>query len=151
MSFWTDITSGAASGLLKGAGEFAKDVRTAITGKEPITAEQATRLMERASALEEAALSADVQAMVGQMEINKIEAASDNLFKSGWRPSVGWTCVAGLAYTFLLRPLLPWMANLCGLAVPPMPPIDMGELMILLGGLLGLGGFRTFEKTRGAK
>jgi hypothetical protein len=36
----------------------------------------------------------------GQMEINKVEAASTNLFVSGWRPlldgHVGWVCLGTL-------------------------------------------------------
>ena len=27
-----------------------------------------------------------------QLEVNKTEAAHKNLFVSGWRPAVGWTC-----------------------------------------------------------
>jgi hypothetical protein len=34
---------------------------------------------------------------LAQVEVNKIEAASSNLFVSGWRPAVGWGGVAGLA------------------------------------------------------
>ena len=58
-------------------------------------------------------------------------------------------CVVGLGYTFLLRPLLPWLIAVTGLQVPPLPPIDTGELFVLLGGLLGVGGFRTMEKMKG--
>jgi hypothetical protein len=149
MGFWDGITSGAVSGLLGGAGEFAKDIRTALTGEESITAEQRTRLLEQSAALEAAVLQADLTVIQGQLDINKIEAADPSLFKSGWRPSVGWVCVFGLGYTFLLRPLLPWVAAVLGWQVPPLPAIDMGELTVLLGGLLGLGGFRSFERIRG--
>lgn len=148
MGFWDGITSGAVSGLLGGAGQFAKDIRAALTGEEALTAEQRTRLLEQSAALEAAVLQADLAMAQGQMEINKVEAADPSLFKSGWRPSVGWVCVFGLGYTFLLRPLLPWFITVFGWQVPPLPPIDMGELTVLLGGLLGLGGFRTFEKIR---
>jgi|SRR3569623_405676 len=85
---------------------------------------------------------------LGQMEINKVEAADPNLFKSGWRPAIGWICGLGLLYQLFLRPLLGWVAmSYLGWQAPP--SLDMETLMTLLFGILGLGGLRTFEKTKG--
>lgn len=95
-----------------------------------------------------AALDADMRLMLAQTEINKAEAATD-LFRGGWRPACGWVCAAGLAYTFLLRPILPWIASLYGAHVQPMPDIDTDTLMVLLTGMLGLGGLRTVERLKG--
>lgn len=92
-------------------------------------------------------LNADLQIALAQNETNKVEAADPDLFKSGWRPAVGWVCVAGLTYTFLGQPLLSWASGLW--AVPNPPTLDMGDLFTLLAGMLGLGGFRTFEKYHG--
>ena len=33
--------------------------------------------------------------------------------------------------------------------MPPPPIMDIEALMVLVGGVLGLGGFRSFEKVRG--
>jgi hypothetical protein len=52
-------------------------------------------------------------------------------------------------YQFLVQPLLPWIVALFGVTVPPLPPIDNETLMVLLTGMLGLGGLRTFERIRG--
>ncbi len=93
------------------------------------------------------ALLADTALAQGQMDINRTEAASDKLFVAGWRPSVGWICSLGLGYQFLAHPFLVWLAVYNGVAAPP--PIDTQELMILLGGMLGFGGFRTYEKLKG--
>ena len=91
---------------------------------------------------------AEQELLKGQLEINKIEAASDSLFKSGWRPAVGWVCVIALFYQFLLRPLLPWAFAAAGHPLPEMP--DLGEnLWELMFGMLGLGGLRSFERVRG--
>ena len=111
-------------------------------------AEAKLRAAELAQKGELAVLDADLKLALAQVEVNKVEAADPSLFKSGWRPAVGWVCVVGLGYTFLLRPLLPWLITVTGLHVPALPPIDTGELFILLGGLLGLGGFRTVEKMK---
>lgn len=81
---------------------------------------------------------------LAQVEVNKVEAASPDLFKSGWRPFCGWICGFGLGYQFVARPLLTWIAAFYG--GPAAPSLDMGTLLTLLGGLLGLGALRTTEK-----
>lgn len=112
-------------------------------------AEAKLRALEMAQKGELAGLDAEVKLALGQLEINKADAQSPSFFRGGWRPGVGWICVFGLGYTYLLRPLLPWIAAVAGLEVPPLPPIDTGELLVLLGGLLGLGGMRTIERLSG--
>lgn len=106
------------------------------------------KVLEMAQKGELAALDADMKLALGQMEINKVEAGTD-MYRGGWRPGVGWTCVAGLVYQFLVMPLLPWLVTVSGGSVPPLPPIDNDTLMVLLTGMLGLGGMRTFERIKG--
>jgi hypothetical protein len=106
------------------------------------------RVMELAQKGELAVLDADLKLALGQIEVNKAEAATD-MFRGGWRPAVGWICVAGLAYQFILQPVLPWVVALFGAQVPPLPAIDNESLMVLLTGMLGLGGLRTFERVKG--
>jgi hypothetical protein len=98
--------------------------------------------------LTKAELAASVDIAGQQSATNNIEAASESLLKSGWRPATGWVCVTGLGYMVLLRPLLSWVALIFELPIPP--EIDISVLLTLLTGLLGLGGFRTLEKLRGA-
>ena len=83
--------------------------------------------------------------ITGQMEINKVEAASSSIFVSGWRPSIGWVCGAGFAVQFVVGPLAEWGAALAGHPVK-FPQMDTGTMMPLLLGMLGLGGLRTAEK-----
>lgn len=92
-------------------------------------------------------LEADLQMAMGQLEVNRIEAASADFFRGGWRPAVGWCCVLGLVYTYLGQPLLAWASGIWGWPVPP--SLDLGDLIVLLGGMLGLGGMRTFERVKG--
>lgn len=111
-------------------------------------AEAKLRLLEMAQQGELAQLDADMKLALGQMDINRAEAQSGSLFIGGWRPAVGWVCVLGLAYQFLVFPLLTWAgANLAGWTAPP--ELDIGTLLTLLGGLLGLGTLRTAEKING--
>ena len=94
--------------------------------------------------------TADQQLLMGQQDINKIEAASADFFRGGWRPFIGWVCGAAMCYQFIVRPILPWAATWAGAVVPPMPGLE-DVLWELLFGILGLGGFRTVEKLRGKK
>jgi len=83
--------------------------------------------------------------IAGQMEINKVEAASSSIFVSGWRPAIGWICGAGFAVQFVIGPLAEWGSSLAGHPVK-FPTMDTGTMMPLLLGMLGLGGLRTAEK-----
>lgn len=113
------------------------------------SAEAKLKTLELAQRGELAMLDAELRVALGQLEVNKVEAASTDLFRGGWRPAVGWTCVVGLVYQFLLQPLLPWIVAVCGGHVPPLPPIDNETLLVLLTGMLGLGGLRTVERVKG--
>ena len=93
-------------------------------------------------------LKADVQASLAQGDVNKVEAASPSLFKSGWRPAVGWICAVALGVQFLLNPIGSWVAALMGHPVQ-FPPLDLGTLMTLLFGMLGMGAMRSFDKKAG--
>jgi hypothetical protein len=107
---------------------------------------------ERARLAHEIATLAERQAheiALAQIEVNKEESKSDNLFKSGWRPFIGWTCGVAFAYHFVGQPVVMFVLAYLGLPVPYLPEFDMVSLMTVLGGLLGLGGLRTFEKYKG--
>ena len=86
---------------------------------------------------------------LAQIEINKIEAASSDFFKSSWRPFIGWVCGVAFAYHFVLQPIIIFVVALFGAEIPALPEFDMASLMTVLGGLLGLGGLRTYEKSKG--
>ena len=89
------------------------------------------------------------QALLAQLEINKAEAASGSLFKGGWRPFVGWVCGIAFAYHFVLQPLLIFVLIVFNVNIPELPEFDMSTLLTTLGGLLGIGGLRTYEKKSG--
>lgn len=94
-----------------------------------------------------AALAAETELAKGQQVINQEEAKSDSLFKSGWRPFVGWCCGSAFAYHYILQPLLVFTAAAFGHTID-LPAFDMGTLSTVLMGMLGLGGLRTVEKMK---
>jgi hypothetical protein len=89
------------------------------------------------------------QIALAQIEVNKAEAASGSFFRGGWRPAVGWTCSVAFAWHFVLQPFAIFILTYAGMEIPTLPEFDMGALMTVLGGLLGLGSLRTFEKFKG--
>jgi hypothetical protein len=84
----------------------------------------------------------------GQLEINMAEAASGSVFKGGWRPFIGWVCGVAFAYHFVIQPFIVFGVAAAGVEIPPLPEFDMSSLMTVMMGMLGLGGLRTFEKTK---
>ena len=126
--------------VMKGAGTLAKDIRSAITGE--LSPEAKAELEKKTLELE--AMLAD-----GQMKINLVEAQSGSLFVAGARPAAMWVCVIGLAYSFLVQPVLSWLSVNFGIISPPM--IDSNTLLTLIMGMLGLGTMRTFEKMKNAQ
>lgn len=113
-----------------------------------VKAEAQMRLMEMQNDAIGKELAAELQLAVGQLEVNKVEAAAPDAFRGGWRPFIGWVCGVALGFQFVIRPILMWLAPAIGLP-PGMPELDMGDLMTVLLGMLGLGGLRTFERVKG--
>ena len=92
------------------------------------------------------AVSGVVQA---QIEVNKTEAAHPSVFVAGWRPAVGWCCVCALSYNFILYPFLLWFTFAFGVDIANAPQLEIGPLIAILTGMLGLSINRTYDKVKG--
>ena len=86
---------------------------------------------------------------LAQIGVNAAEAASGSLFKGGWRPFIGWTCGLAFFYHFVGQPVAVFVMTVSGTEIPALPEFDMGTLLTVLGGMLGIGGLRTYEKQKG--
>jgi phenylpyruvate tautomerase PptA (4-oxalocrotonate tautomerase family) len=82
-----------------------------------------------------------------QIAVNKEEASSHSMFVAGWRPAVGWVCTLGLATNYLFVPICNFLLTITESPIT-VPPLDLSEMMPVLLGMLGLGGLRTYEKTK---
>lgn len=91
----------------------------------------------------------ELDALLGQIEINKEEAKSSSVFVAGWRPFAGWTCGAALAYVAIVEPILRFIASVGFGYHGAFPQIDTSLTLQVLLGMLGLGGMRSFEKKNG--
>ncbi len=94
-------------------------------------------------------LEIEADAAKAQTEINQTEAASPNIFISGWRPCVGWVCAGAFAWQFVGQPLFSFFYALITHHPAPVVALDHDALNTVLFGLLGLGGFRSWEKVKG--
>jgi hypothetical protein len=93
-------------------------------------------------------LKAQTSLALSQTDIDKTEAASPSFFVHGWRPFVGWICGIGLSVQFLIAPIGVWVAALMGHPTT-FPTLDLGTLMTLLFGMLGLGAMHSYDKVQG--
>lgn len=80
---------------------------------------------------------------MAQVELNKVEAGSRNVFVAGWRPFIGWVCGLGLFNMFLVNPWIQWITGQAG------PNLPKDVILELILALLGLGALRTVEKLKG--
>jgi len=94
-------------------------------------------------------IAAAVMVVQGQIETNKEEAKSPSVFVSGWRPFIGWVCGTACAWNWIGLKVALFVAAYSGTHLD-MQPADIGEMMPVLLGMLGLGGLRTIEKVNGA-
>lgn len=141
------VGKGIAAAL--GLGENATPEQTA-TALGNMTGEQLVALRALEVDLAKAEIKAVSDSDANQTSLIGKDIEQGGFFQRGWRPGAGWICVLGLGYAFLLRPILPWAVQVFGITnVPPLPPIDVMELLVLLGGMLGLGGLRTKERLAG--
>ncbi len=93
-------------------------------------------------------LEAAQQQSAMQVEVNKTEAATGNMFIAGWRPFIGWVCGSALAYQYVVAPLGVYVCTLLGYTLPAPPPSLDGMLWELIIGMLGLAAMRTGEKLK---
>lgn len=94
-------------------------------------------------------VESETELLKGQIDVNKVEAASDSRFTSNWRPFVGWTCASSLLYSAVVEPVARFVAMVVYGYSGTFPVIDSTITLQILMGLLGLAGMRSFDKVKG--
>lgn len=137
MGFLAEIFSGGAEGVFKGV----KDVVSAFKA-DPL------ELMKLETEMAKAEMNLALGLAQAQTKINEVEAASQDKFVSRWRPAIGWICGAAYAYSFIIQPFAVFLLTALGhhLEASQLPHIPLGELSVVLMGMLGLGTMRSVEK-----
>ena len=108
--------------------------------------------MQQTGELAELAATTDLAKL--QVQTNIEEAKSTSIFVAGWRPFVGWTCGFSYAYSYVLLPFLTFLAYTFGTEsmveqLNQLPKLELGDMMPVLFGMLGLGALRTYDKKIG--
>jgi hypothetical protein len=92
------------------------------------------------------------QSMIGlqaaQAAANIEQSKHSSIFVAGARPAIMWVCCLGLLTNFFIMPLAEWATSIWA-PDTPLPSLNSEELMTLTLALLGLGGMRSFEKSKG--
>lgn len=140
----TDVTTNFAKAIINPIAE--------LVGKFVKDKDLAAQLAHDIATLAEKHAHTEI---IAQMEVNKVEAAHKSLFVAGWRPWIGWVCGIAFAMNFVVIPIFNFVAAVYGITEPAtgmviiVPPLDMAMMMPVLMGMLGLGVYRTYEKTKG--
>jgi hypothetical protein len=92
--------------------------------------------------------SGELAQIMGQLDINKNEAASGSIFVAGWRPFIGWVCGTACAWNWIGLKIALFAAAYFQHPLA-LTPADLSEMMPVLMGMLGIGGLRTIEKLNG--
>ena len=85
---------------------------------------------------------------LAQAQTNLEQAKHPSIFVAGARPAIMWICAFGLGWQFVFQPVAVWCIAVSGIDVV-LPIIETEGLMSLTLALLGLGGMRSFEKSKG--
>lgn len=89
----------------------------------------------------------DVASRKLQTDINLVDAQSKNKFQTNWRPFIGWQCGIAFGYALMVHNIFAWVSLNQGWDAPP--EINVGLLVTTLGGMLGIGGMRSYDKLKG--
>lgn len=108
--------------------------------------DKAERLKAEAEFVRMAA-DGELKQVIAQLEINAKEAAHPSIWVAGWRPFFGWAGGCGFVYATIAQPLLAWASSIHNWPAPPVLNLDL--LWVVVTGMLGIGGLRTFEKAKG--
>jgi len=112
-------------------------------------AEAQLKLAQELNRNQEAILAALSAVDVKQAEINAEDSKSSDKFKSYWRPAIAWVCASAFAWQYVLQPILVFTLTVCKVEIPSLPVLDMGAMMPVLLGMLGLAGMRSLDKKNG--
>ena len=133
-----NLVGGVVEGAVKGVGGILDDLFT--SDEERLTREEAMERLKQ-------------QPQLAQIALNSVEAQHRTVFVAGWRPFIGWVIGAALAYHFMLHSLITWffhVAQSFGMQPVDVPPqVEIGELVAILLAMLGMAGYRSYEKKSG--
>lgn len=95
-------------------------------------------------------MDTEYKEIIAQINVNLKEAEHPSLFVAGWRPFLGWVGGVGLGYELIFMPIVNGLLLVFGFPAV-FPGIDINLLQTVVGGMLGLGLARSWDKTKGVE
>jgi hypothetical protein len=165
MSIVSEILKGAeegAAGPVSIVGNLVSFGQTLIDRVWPDKDKQAqeraaaqAHLQELADAHAAAQLAALQAVDAAQSNTNAIEASSASLFKSGWRPAIGWVCAGALVLNYWPRAIAGvtlWVIQCAHTGtLAQYPDLGIADLLGLTASLLGMSTLRSVEIQKGVR
>lgn len=126
-------------GAADGIGSLLTTAREVITGKKILDPNKALEL--ETQLIQAQGVVTTVLGKVDEMQaqINLADAQS-NVWWRQWRSALGWACVLAVVYNFVAMPFIVMIFKL------DMQKLDISELIMLLGGMLGLTAAKSFDR-----
>lgn len=123
------------------------DLATAIVGLFPNknAEEQATLKLQIQNLID------STQIATAQIQVDQTEAANESVFVSGWRPFIGWVCGAAFVWQFIILQIVAFIGDNVKGSPMILPTFDTTTMISILGGLLGLGAMRSYDKVTKSK
>lgn len=138
MAFWDSFLSSGIEGAAKGIGSLAKDLRSAITGKDTIPGDLQLKLEEIAARLEEGENAVEMATIESVNRTMQAEAKSEHWMQWVWRPFVGF--IFGLTFIGVY-----FVLPLAEIDSPTIP----SEAWLMLGAVLGVASWHRGAQKRG--
>lgn len=138
MAFWDDFLSSGIEGAAKGIGSLAKDLRSAITGKDTIPGDLQLKLEEIAANLEEGENAVEIATIESVNKTMREEAKSEHWMQWSWRPFVGFIFGFTFIGVYFVLPLMKLS-----------PPTIPSEAWLMLGAVLGVASWHRGAQKRG--
>ena len=83
--------------------------------------------------------------LVAQISVHQWKQGRKSLKVAG---ALAWVGSVLLLFSHFVGQPIIFIVALAGAEIPPLPEFDMGTLLTVLGGMLGIGSLRTYEKQK---
>lgn len=137
MAFWDSFLSSGIEGAAKGIGSLAKDLRSAITGKDSIPGDIQVQLETIAARLEEGENKVEAAVIESVNATMRSEAQSEKWPQYSWRPFWGFISAIAFLFVVVLCCFLAYKGVMMG---KPEALTMIPQLVFAFAGLFGIAG-----------
>ena len=91
--------------------------------------------------------------MEGQLQLAQLGLQTEDAKSGvgGFRWGAGWLTILSLAYSWLIYPIASWAILAFGIDIIPPPAVATEAQFVMLTGMLGLAGTRSYDLSKGTR